>query len=222
MSIFWHSLCGRGKGRLSSGFGLVELLVSISIMILVTTVLLVNHGGFSNNSLLRTQAFDVALTFREIQQAAVNAQAHNGFLNSFGLRWDPSPPTDPTSILGRSLQPIVMPHTTNATFDPTAASNFGAPRILDDDFAILCVHDSAIVTPIPEDDCRTTPVVILFKRPNFDAIFYDPSGSLPINPLTITGLRFVIGPRGTPFVAADVGSKTRAVTITSNGQVTVE
>ena len=58
---------------LQNGFGLVELLVSISIMLLVTMVVLVNHESFNNGALLRSQAYEVALRLREVQLSAVGA-----------------------------------------------------------------------------------------------------------------------------------------------------
>jgi type II secretory pathway pseudopilin PulG len=224
MLTSWRYLCGKeqGKGVKGAGFGLVEVLVSITIMILVTTVLLVNHSAFSNHSLLRTQAFDLALAFREMQQAAVNAQAHNGFLNSFGIQWrPPNPPNDPTGVAARSLQPIVLPHTTDPALSISTVEPFGSPRLLDNDFAFLCVHNSAILNP-GVGDCISgvnDRVFVIFKRPNFDAVFYEEGGG---NPLNIPGLRFVIGARGRTFNYAEVGTETRAVTITRNGQITVE
>jgi type II secretory pathway pseudopilin PulG len=55
-------------------FGLVELMVSISIMTLVTTVVLVRQSSFNGAVLLRNQAYEVAFTIRQAQLLAVSGK----------------------------------------------------------------------------------------------------------------------------------------------------
>jgi len=58
--------------KLKQGFGLIELLVSISIMILVIGVVLSQQKAFNGAVLLRGQAYEIALQAREVQLRAVS------------------------------------------------------------------------------------------------------------------------------------------------------
>jgi len=49
------------------GFSLVELLVSVAIVTVITTVVLVKHSQFSGNILIENLAYDVALSIRQAQ-----------------------------------------------------------------------------------------------------------------------------------------------------------
>ncbi len=212
MLMFSHSLPGiRSKSR--AGFGLVELLVSISIMVLVTTVILANHTTFTNNSLLRTQAYDVALRIREAQQGAVSVQGSAGdFSTLFGVRWQNTvanrydifsiPTFD--DVVGRDL-------------DPARVTQYGSPGLLDRRFSILCVQQ---VVGTPPTTCSSSPsVYIVFKRPNFDALFYDANGNRLNN---VDSVIFTIGRIGDVYDAGAIGTTQRSVTITRSGQITVE
>ncbi|HMO77927.1 MAG TPA: hypothetical protein PKD95_01885, partial [Candidatus Paceibacterota bacterium] len=55
-----------------SGFGLIELMVSISIVVLVTSIILAKHDSYNGAILLRSQAYDIALKIREVQMQAVS------------------------------------------------------------------------------------------------------------------------------------------------------
>ncbi len=57
------------------GFGLIELLVSISLMVLVLAIVLVQQTAFNGSVLLRSQAFEIALQIREVQLNAVSVAA---------------------------------------------------------------------------------------------------------------------------------------------------
>jgi Tfp pilus assembly protein FimT len=54
------------------GFGLVELMVSISIMMLLTVVILNRQSSFNGAVLLRNQAYEVAFALRKAQLLAVS------------------------------------------------------------------------------------------------------------------------------------------------------
>jgi len=49
------------------GFTMVELLVTISFFVVITSIVLVRHATFSGNILLTNLAYDVALSIREAQ-----------------------------------------------------------------------------------------------------------------------------------------------------------
>jgi prepilin-type N-terminal cleavage/methylation domain-containing protein len=54
------------------GFGLIELIVSISIITIVTGIVVARHNAFNGAILLRNQAYEVAFAIRQAQQMAVS------------------------------------------------------------------------------------------------------------------------------------------------------
>ena len=60
------------------GFGLVELMVSISIMMLLSSIILVRHSAFNGAVLLRSQAYEVAFALRKAQLLAVSGNNNSG------------------------------------------------------------------------------------------------------------------------------------------------
>jgi len=196
-----------------AGFGLIELLVAVSIMVVVTTVVLANHGSFTSVSLLRTQAYDMALRIREAQQSAVNAQGSSGnFSNLLGVRWRSSV-SDRYDIFSTPF----FEDGPGVDLVPTQVSIFGTPGVLDDRFSILCVR--RVTGGTPEACGSTTGVFIVFKRPNFDALFYDSSGNRTTN---VESVIFTLGRAGDTFDSAAVGTTQRSVIISRSGQITVQ
>ena len=57
-----------GARRLSrqGGFGLIELMVSISVMAIVSAIILVKQNSFNGAILLRSQTYEIALDVREV------------------------------------------------------------------------------------------------------------------------------------------------------------
>lgn len=185
-------------------------------MVLVTTVVLANHGSFTSTSLLRTQAYDMALRMREAQQSAVSSQGEGGdFSSLFGIRWSHAAAVrDQYDIF---TYPFFADPTGTQSITPSQATVFGATGLLDDRFAIICVQ--RVVSGTPQQCMSNAGVHIVFKRPNFDALFYDRNGARLTN---VDGVIFTIGRAGETFDAAAVGTSQRSITITSSGQITVQ
>jgi hypothetical protein len=186
-------------------------------MVLVTTIVLANHGTFTAHSLLRTQAYDMALRFREVQQLAVSVGATvGGYNRQYGIRWEASD--------YNRYSTFSIPAFTGA-LDPGAVTPIGAPSVLDERFEIVCVQintgpgfDAAGCEP------STEAVYVVFKRPNFDAKFYAASGAEYVG---ARGVRLTLGPRGTAFNGPSGGSlrrdeDERSITITRTGQISVD
>lgn len=57
----------------NKGFTLVELLVAIAIFTVMTSILVVKYGGFSEGMTLTNLAYDIALTLREAQSYGINS-----------------------------------------------------------------------------------------------------------------------------------------------------
>jgi len=96
-NIFLNKKNKKMATKLNLGFGLVELLVSISIMILVIGVVLSQHNAFNGAVLLRGQAYDIALQTRDVQMKAVSVKtdgsgAVTAFRKVYGLHFDTGSP----------------------------------------------------------------------------------------------------------------------------------
>lgn len=190
---------------LRGGFGLVELLVSISIMIIVTGLVLTQHSSFNSGVLLRSQAYDIGLRLREVQLSTVGAQGSggaSGYRLLFGARFN---------VGGNSGYTVLSTPNTNANWHLNYTT-VGAAGIIDPRFQIICITR---VTSTGGDLCdagATAETYILFKRPNFDAIFFNQNGVRL--PDTIIAVKILVGIPG--------ASDGREVTITRSGQISVE
>ena len=59
----------------TAGFGLVELMVSVGIMLLVTAMVLTRQSTFNSAVLIENQAYEVAFDIRQTQLRAVSTQS---------------------------------------------------------------------------------------------------------------------------------------------------
>ncbi len=144
---------------LCAGFGLVELMVSISVMVIVTSVILAKHNSHNGASLLRGQAYELALSVREMQLLAVSATGNTaGFNNVYGLTFSSS--TVPTFVVFRDAD--------GDYFYDAGTEEFGPQGVIDGRYLISRVE---FIGTGP-DVGRVNSATILFERPNFDALFY--------------------------------------------------
>jgi prepilin-type N-terminal cleavage/methylation domain-containing protein len=205
--------------KLRAGFSLIELLVAVSIMIAITAIVFANHGNFSSQALLRSQAFDMALRFREIQQTAVSASGlgASGFNSFYGIRWESG------TVNFNFYQPFSSAPDTNGNYNVSSFTPFGPRGTVDEQYQIVCVE---FVDGGVGQGCLgvNQTVDIVFQRPNFDAVFYN-AGGVQQN---YAALRFHIGPRGTAQNAGTIPlpprnpAEERRVTISASGQISVE
>jgi len=144
-----------------AGFGLVELLVSISVMIIVVGIVLVQQNAFNSALLLRGQAYEIALHAREVQLSAVSA---SGDLD-----------TDFRSVMGLYFSTADGDNDHYHVFKDTgdgfyaAAEEWGPTGQLDPRFT---VHKIRL------DGVEVTDISVVFERPNFDAHFVTAPGIL--------------------------------------------
>ncbi len=86
------------KPSTNSGFSLIELIVVVGIMIVITSVVLVNHTRFSGAFTLENLAYEIALTVRQAQFFGLNVRgadigASTTFETGYGVHFDTSSPT---------------------------------------------------------------------------------------------------------------------------------
>ena len=129
------------------GFGLIELLVSMSIMAIVSAVVLTKHGSFNGAVLLRNMTYEVAYTIRQAQLLAVSTTDGGTERVSYGVNFiTPAGTMDGTYFIFRDVDLDGTYNTGDAQVGPTLR--------LDQRF---------------EFGPDTQPA-ITFVRPNFDAI----------------------------------------------------
>ena len=181
-----------------AGFGLVELMVSIGIMLLVTTIILTRHTAFNGTVLLRSQAYEIALQLREIQLSAVSSQSVNG---------------DYRARLGVYFNSTATLNRTYRTFNDAdqngyeASEEFGQQGFLDSRFEIREIRRN-------NGSVITEGVSIVFQRPNFDAKFYGTAGEIPASSIILEVAR--VGQTG------DTPDVMRTIEITATGQIAVQ
>ena len=176
-----------------AGLGLVELLVSISIMVLVLSIIMTRQNSFDNAVLLRNQAFEIALQLREIQLSAVSASSDgNGqFRSVLGIHFD---------VTNGNEQVYKIFRDANGNGELDAGEEFGKQGVIDPRFEISLIA----VDLVPEDT-----VSVMFERPNFDAKFFDATGT------DYSAVNLAI------YIRHIRTGEMRHVTVTSTGQIAV-
>ncbi len=188
------------QGQSRAGFGLIELMVSIAIMALVSSVIFVRQSSFNGAVLLRSQAYEIALQAREVQLYAVSAIGDTGsFRDRYGLYFNAATPNNVTYNIFRDADD-------DEWYD--AGEQFGFQGRLDRRFEIRAVR------AVGGDTITGTELVVLFERPNFDARFYDTAGELAADRIEVDIA--LVGNSGTG--PGDV----RTLEITSTGQIAVQ
>ncbi len=187
---------------LQSGFGLIELLVSISIAVLVMSVVMFNQKGSNSSVLLRSQAYEVALGLREVQLSAVSANRQTaGYRNVLGMYFNTTASTKGSYY--------TFLDTGNYFYESTEASGFKRSN-LDKRFEISEIRVVNGATETPETD-----ISIMFERPNFDAIFYTAAGA----PAVASAVEIDVRLKGT--TGSSIGA-VRTVEVTRTGQIIVQ
>lgn len=186
----------------TSGFSLIELLVSIGIIVLVLTIVITQQGAFNSSVLLRSQAYEIALAVREAQLGAVSAQddGTNAFRSVVGAHFDFDAATNDRYY-------IFVDANSNSFYD--AGEERIGPMMLDPRFEIRDITPSSGSIGAGND------MSVVFERPNFDARFFDAAS----NELTISNVRIDVGVAGGS--GSVCGVDIRTIEITSTGQVAV-
>lgn len=191
---------GRGK---CSGFTLVELLVSIAVIVIITSIVLVKYDSFDSTTLLKNAAYDIALTLREAQMKSVSASRQNGnFDYPFGVTFTPGAKTYTTFRYQYAVA------TDYPYYDGTHTSDLNTATI----DRSMYVSDVCVARTPSNEDCNITRLDVSFKRPEFKALIYAPEYSSDPEDLTSAKIK-VASTRGTGDVFI--------VTVTHLGQITV-
>jgi prepilin-type N-terminal cleavage/methylation domain-containing protein len=185
------------------GFTLIELMITITIVVLVTGLIMVQYSSFNNSVLLTDQAYLTAFDIREAQSLAVSVRGQGAqFREEYGLYFNKSAGSNNKYILFQD-RGTAVPAQYNYNADPDLDEAVGIPYKVDPRFTItdICGTVGSIET------CNKTSVSISFKRPNFDAVFAMPG----LNPESV---RIQFKPLN--------GAITRSVVVYKTGQVSVQ
>jgi type II secretory pathway pseudopilin PulG len=198
-SVIYKIFTNRSS-RDTAGFGLVELLVSISILTIVTAIILVRQNSFNGAVLLRSEAYEIALTARDVQLNAVGASGDispGTFRSVLGLHFD---------TLNSQQYRIFRDADSDGFYD--SGEEFGLQGNLDRAFEIRALRAVG-------DSISGTELSIVFVRPNYDARFFDAAGS----EVNASSVEIDIARRGESGTGpGDV----RTVEITATGQIVVQ
>jgi type II secretory pathway pseudopilin PulG len=182
-----------------AGFGLVELMVSISIIIIVLTIILARQDAFNSAVLLRNQTYEVALVIREVQLSAVSVSSDTNlgaFREVLGLHFT----TDSSNY-------AIFRDSGNKYYQANEA--YGQQGKLDSRFEVSDVRYGAT---------SVNQLSVIFERPNFDARFFTAANTeQPVGLVQIDIARV-----GTAGSAGTCGSEFRTIEISRAGQVTVK
>lgn len=185
---------------LNSGFGLVELMVSIGIVVLITSIIVSRHSSYNGAVLLRSQAYEVALQAREVQLSAVSAIGNAGdFRSVFGLYFDTTTPNY-----------YLYFRDSNGNHFYDSGEEIGKRNNIDPRFEISDIRSVLTSTKPSESD-----ISIVFERPNFDARFFTAASTEAEG----TAVEIDVRVKGT--TGTGVG-EVRTVEITRTGQIVVQ
>lgn len=206
--MFYNFLVLSSKSKKPSnrrGFGLVELLVSISIITIVMAIVFTRQSSFNGAVLLRGEAYKVALTLRDIQLSAVSASfasttGSGTFRSVLGAHFDDDPLNNSEYKIFRDA---------DADFYHDSVEEFGLQGILDKRFEIRDIRAGTAGNP--------PTVSIVFERPDFDARFF--AGSGLVNEITGEDIEIVIARVGSSGTGP---GDMRIVEITPTGQISVK
>ncbi len=188
---------------LSLGFGLIELMVSITIIAMVSAIVIAKHNSFNGAVLLRNQAYEVAFAIRQAQLLAVSGINPNTTITQqYGVYFSKSNPN--AFIIFRDED------TVDGRYDPAIDTQIGSIGIIDKRFEIRDIFYSGGTTV---GNGTHNNISVSFVRPNFDALFRRTTGGYVSGSIYIDIAR--VGESGNGI--GDV----RRVEITNTGQIAV-
>lgn len=188
-----------------SGFSLIEVLITAAIIGIVTVILVARYGAFNSSTLLKAQAFELALDIREAQVFAISVRGEGGnFREEYGLFFS-------TSGDWRQQYQLFLDDEPNSVGIEGGDDRFNSGEEVGDPYRL----DSRIsIVDIRVNDCNDSVnnLSIAFERPDFDAILTTvQSGNSPQSHNEVC------------IVLSDSeGAVERKVVVTATGQITVE
>ena len=185
----------------AGGFSLIELLVSVTIFVFLTSFLLAKYGTFNQGVLLTNLAYDVALTIRNAQSYGLNVKSvptatitySNTFTFPYGVHFDTTTGSNNKII-------FFTDSNANKIYDGTSEDISTYTFKINSTITSICVGAGACDNTIP-----VTMMDVTFLRPDPDAI-------ISVNGVTYTYVEITL---------TSSSGDTKKVTVRSNGQITI-
>ncbi len=141
----------------------MELLISVAIIALVTTLVLVRHSSFESTVLLKSAAYDIAIALREAQVKSLSQVRSEGsqesFTYSYGLSFVP----------GNNVYPsFIFKHEEQYPYHDCTISKDINDFTLDRSMQVydVCIYIGSV------ENCTVDRLDISFRRPEYKALFF--------------------------------------------------
>ena len=176
----------------SRGFTLVELLVSMAVMLIILSGSLLRYNSFDSEILLKTLAYDVALSVRQAQSYSLNVLGTTGVFDSpYGVSFTPDSKDYVLFLYGGEED---RPRYDG---DASVLDSFRLSRQFE--ITNVCVTRSGT------EYCIASRVDVSFRRPEFTALFYV-EGYSEVQNAQIEKMRITIeSPNGGPSGVVEIG-----------------
>jgi len=167
---------GFKKPLKSAGFTLIELLISIGIIGLITGIVLTKYSSFDSSTLLKSLAYEIALSLREAQVKSVSVVRNSNVANDpdafnypYGVSFDPSSTERKKYTVFRYASP-------DTTVIPSYNGSSPSEELLTFDIGrSMFIQDVCVLVGVNET-CSSGGLIdrldISFRRPEFKALFY--------------------------------------------------
>jgi len=190
----------------SAGFTLVELMVSVSVILIIIATVTIQFRSFDSSVLLKTLSYDVAFSVWEARSYALGVRRGvSDFSESYGASFIPGEDSYQIFTYTNANDPDARPKNENGT-----GVDIGIVEIykLGRSFQII---DVCVVESVNSEDCTITSLDISFKRPEHAALFYAEGYA---DSGTISDVRIYLG--------TEDGDERGVVTVGYAGQITVQ
>lgn len=198
--------------RHSTGFTLIELIISIAIFAAMTALVIARYGTFNQNTLVTNVAYDMALTLKTAQTYGLSVKssdpAASNFTAAYGIHFDMHKPTN-FIFFADSNSPSNHKYDSSPDEAITTYSLNSNSKISN-----ICLGIDPATCSLSGYTLSATDVFdITYKRPNPDALFYCTGSCSASNPM----------PQPIVFITitSSDGSNNQIVYVRSNGQISV-
>lgn len=226
----------------NSGFSLIELMVTITIFIMITSVTMTNYPRFSNKLSLDLLAQDIALSLRQAQISGSSvlgvrgAAGQSRVFGAYGIHLE-----SPDPVITNKYFYILFADISNLLrYDGPLTGQFlrdenpecGIPTMVNECLQKFLVAGANKVRYLcanfidqsldPQTDwvanCAKQPIAwldVVFKRPNLDALFYAKKNPTDTSPMTgVSNVGIVLESPG--------GEYNKTIVVWKTGQISVQ